>query len=137
MRFTSSQKLLILFACFIIAVIGFMLKLPAAFRHMDKELHASFYFIAAAFLNILFANTKMLRHAIIFAALYLFGMAIEYGQQYSNRFFRRRIHGRYDPEDLQSNLNGLLAFSLLWIIYVTVMLIYKKANLKGEQYHSK
>ncbi|HVG16722.1 MAG TPA: hypothetical protein VM935_17235 [Chitinophagaceae bacterium] len=114
-----------------------MLKLPSAFRHIDKELHASFYFIAAAFLNFLFANKKLLRHAIIFAALYLFGMAIEYGQQYSNRFFRRRIHGRYDPEDLQSNVNGLLAFSLVWIIYVVFMLVYKKAALKGEGYPSK
>jgi hypothetical protein len=64
-------------------------------------------------------------------------MAIEYGQQYSNRFFKRRIHGRFDPEDLQSNLNGLLAFSFLWIIYIVVMLVYKKASLKGKEYHSK
>jgi hypothetical protein len=137
MDLTVWQRLLIVFACFTIAIIGFMLKLPSAFRYIDKELHTAFYFLAAAFLNILFAKGKLIRHAVIFAALYFFGMAIEYGQAYSNRFFRNRIHGRYDPEDVQSNLNGLIAFSVVWLIYVVLRLIYKKATLKNDTYHSK
>lgn len=129
---TLQQKLFIVFACFAMAVVGFMLKLPSAFRHVDKELHAIFYFMAAAGLNFLFAGTKLTRHAVIFLALYLFGVAIEYGQGYSNRFFRTRIHGRFDPADLQWNLKGLLAFSLLWLLYALVKLVYKTARVKGK-----
>lgn len=134
---TISQRILIASVCFAVAVIGFMLKLPSAFRHIDKELHATFYFLAAAFLNILFAKTKLVRHVIIFVALYGFGMAIEYGQAYSNKFFRNRIHGRFDPEDIQWNLKGLLAFSLLWLICTGVILLYNKATLKNDAYNSK
>jgi hypothetical protein len=123
---TVGQKLFIVFACFAIAIIGFMLKLPSAFRYIDKELHAAFYFVAAAFLNILFAGTKFVRHVVIFFSLLLFGMAIEYAQGYSNRFFRSPIHGRFDPEDVQWNLIGLVAFSALWLLWTVVMLANKR-----------
>ncbi len=92
MRFNHSQRIFVAVAFFVIAVIGFMVKLPPGFRHIDKELHALFYFLAAAVLNFLFAGTKILRHVVVFISLYLFGVVIEYGQQYSNRFFRSRIH---------------------------------------------
>jgi hypothetical protein len=109
-----------------------MIKLPSGFRNIDKELHAIFYFLAAAFLNVLFAKTNLVRHVIIFSSLYVFGMAIEYGQAYSNRFFRSRIHGRFDPEDVQWNLKGLIAFSLLWILYTVALLAYKRAAVKDS-----
>ena len=130
MSLSTRQRVFIVFACFAIAIVGFMVKLPAVFRHMDKELHAAFYFLAAALLNILFTGTKLVRHVIIFIALYLFGMAIEYGQDYSNRFFHKRIHGRFDPEDVRANLNGLIAFSLLWFLYTGIALAYRKATPK-------
>ena len=132
-RLKPWQKVLIVLICFAIAIVGFMIKLPSGFRHVDKQLHAAFYFGAAAFLNILFAGTRLLRHVLVFIALYLFGMVIEYSQEYSNRFFRRRIHGRFDPEDMQSNLNGLIAFSLVWIVCTIIFLIYKKASLKRQR----
>jgi hypothetical protein len=125
---SQAQKILIAILCFSIAIIGFMIKLPSGFRHIDKELHAAFYFIAAAFLNILFAKTNLIRHAVIFAFLYFFGMAIEYSQAYSNKFFRKRIHGRFDPEDVEANLNGLIAFSLLWIVITVAILIFRKPS---------
>ena len=137
MSLSTRQRVFIVFACFAIAIVGFMVKLPAAFRHMDKELHAAFYFLAAALLNILFTGTKLVRHVIIFIALYLFGMAIEYGQDYSNRFFHRRIHGRFDPEDVRANLNGLIAFSLLWFLYTVIVLAYRKATAKNKLHPSK
>ena len=127
---TVWQKVFILCACFAVAIVGFMIKLPSGFRHIDKELHATFYFLAAAFINVLFANTKLFRHMIIFGALYLFGMAIEYAQAYSNRFFRTRIHGRFDPEDVQGNLKGLLAFSVLWLFWMVVLQVYKSFHKK-------
>ena len=132
-RLKAWQKILIVVACFGIAIVGFMIKLPSGFRHIDKQLHAAFYFGAAAFLNVLFAGTKLVRHVLIFIVLYLFGMVIEYAQEYSNRFFRSRIHGRFDPEDIQSNLNGLLAFSLLWIVCTIAILLYKRASLKKQR----
>lgn len=137
MELTAWQRILVVFVCFTIAIIGFMIKLPSPFRHIDKELHATFYFLAAAFLNILFAKTRLLRHVIIFIALYMFGIAIEYAQAYSNKFFSKRIHGRFDPEDVQSNLIGLIAFSVLWFICTVLVLIYNKVILKSNRYNSK
>jgi hypothetical protein len=133
---TIQQKFLVVVVSFAMAAIGFMIKLPSSFRHIDKELHAVFYFLAAALLNLLFAGTKIVRHVILFIALYLFGMAIEYGQQYSNKFFRNRIHGRFDPEDLQWNLRGLIAFSLLWLLYTLLLLVYRRAAVKDSSYKS-
>jgi hypothetical protein len=53
-------------------------------------------------------------------------MTIEFAQAYSNKFFRKRIHGRFDPEDVQWNLKGLIAFSMVWILCVVVLSIYNK-----------
>jgi hypothetical protein len=131
-RLSVWRKILIVFACFAIAVIGFMIKLPSGFRHIDKELHAVFYFLAAALLNILFAGRKLVWHIVIFISLYLFGAAIEWGQDYSNEFFRRRIHGRFDPEDVQWNLKGLIAFSLVWLLYALAMLALRKGEVKDK-----
>lgn len=117
----------------VVSIYGFMIKLPREFRHIDKELHSVFYFLAAAFLNILFTNGKLARHILIFAILYFFGMLIEYAQEYSNQFFRSRIHGRYDPEDLKYNLRGLIAYSALWICYRLGVTVYKKLSYKTTE----
>ena len=137
LRLTARQKALILFFCFALAVIGFMIKLPASFRHIDKELHATFYFFASAVLTILFAGTNLFRHVIIFISLYLFGMAIEWAQAYSNRFFRKRIHGRFDPEDVEWNLKGLIAFSLLWLLVTVGLLVYRRLVSRNNPYQTK
>ena len=131
--FTNSQKILLTVLCFGMAVIGFMVRLPSVFRHMDKELHALFYFIAAAFLNLLFAKTNLIKHILIFVFLYLFGVFIEYAQGYSNKFFRKRIHGRFDPADIQSNLNGLIAFSALWLVCTVGIVVYKRVMVKNKE----
>jgi hypothetical protein len=123
-------KILLAGACFAAAILGFMIKLPSGLRHIDKQLHAAFYFFAAAFLNLLFTNKKIAVHLLIFGALYLFGIAIEYAQEYSNKLLHVKIHGRYDPEDVQSNLKGLIAFSMLWIVYVSFCLFTKKQQVK-------
>jgi hypothetical protein len=120
------QKIFIAVFCFGIAIVGFMLKLPSMFRGMDKEMHAAFYFVAAAFLNILFAKRNLIIHAVIFGFLYLFGYAIEMAQEYSNKFFHKRIHGRFDPEDVAWNLQGLIYFSAIWIIYAAISFLFKK-----------
>ena len=123
-------KVFLVFLCLVCSVAGFMIKLPSVFRHYDKELHTLFYFLAAGFLNVLFTNGKLARHILIFVILYLFGMSIEYAQEYSNRFFHARIHGRYDPEDIQYNLRGLIAYSVLWICYRIGIAVYSKTAVK-------
>jgi hypothetical protein len=96
MKLNNGTKALLILLCLSLAVIGFLVKLPSNFRQIDKELHSVFYFLAAAFINLLFANKNFIRHIVIFISLYLFGMAIEYAQEYSNKFFHKKIHGRYD-----------------------------------------
>jgi hypothetical protein len=116
--------------CLIASIVGFMIKLPSGFRHFDKQLHATFYFLAAGFLNILFTNGKFTRHILIFAILYVFSISIEHAQAYSNKFFHVRIHGRYDPEDVKYNLRGLIAYSALWITYRLALTAYNRLTLK-------
>lgn len=130
MSLTNQTKIILASLFFIASIIGFLLKLPSGFRNIDKELHTLYYFSAAAILNILFANGKIIRHIIIFILLYLFSMGIEYVQEYSNRFFRKRIHGRYDIEDLHANLKGLIIFSVIWIAYTLGVIAYKKFSVK-------
>jgi hypothetical protein len=128
--YKSWIKILLVIGWLIASIVGFMVKLPSAFRHHDKELHAAFYFLAAGFLNVLFTNGKLVRHIIIFVVLYLFSVSIEFAQEYSNKFFRIRIHGRFDPEDVKYNLTGLIAFSALWVVYRLVVTVYKKLTYK-------
>lgn len=127
-RLSGAAKIGLVFLALIVSVVGFMVKLPSSFRHHDKQLHALFYFLAAAFLNLLFARGRVWVHAIIFGALYLFGLAIEYSQEYSNKFYRIKIHGRFDPEDVKWNTIGLVAFSALWILIT----LFQFANRKGS-----
>jgi hypothetical protein len=114
MRLKTWHKIALTLFFFGIAIIGFILKLPAAFRGYDKQLHAAFYFFAAAYLNILFAKRNLLMHILIFGALYIFGIAIEHGQVLSKKVWHIP-HGRFDPEDVKGNLKGLIAFSILWV----------------------
>lgn len=133
LRLSGTAKIGLVVLAFIISVLGFMVKLPSSFRHHDKELHALFYFLAAAFLNVLFTRGRLWVHALLFGALYLFGLAIEYSQEYSNQFFRVKIHGRFDPEDVKWNTIGLVAFSGLWILVTLVQWGMKKSkSLPGQ-----
>jgi len=126
MKLNNWTKALLILLCISLSVIGFLVKLPSNFRHIDKELHSVFYFAAAAFLNLLFANKNIIRLVVIFISLYLFGVAIEYAQEYSNKFFHKRIHGRYDIEDIQANFKGLVLFSVFWILLVVIFFVYNK-----------
>lgn len=123
------QKILLTLFCFSIAIYGFILKLPAAFRQYDKELHTAFYFFAAAFLNILFAKRNIFIHLLIFGLLYVFGMAIEHGQVLSKKLWQIP-HGRYDPEDVFSNLKGLLLFSAVWLVFTGIAFLIRKSPLQ-------
>ncbi|CAN5450404.1 hypothetical protein BH10BAC2_BH10BAC2_33710 [soil metagenome] len=129
-RITFWQKILLAIAAFAVAIAGFMMKLPAFFSHSDKIMHSLFYFMAAVFLNILFANRNLLIHAFIFGFLYAFGVIIEYAQEYSNTFLHKKIHGNADPEDMYANLQGLMAFSALWLCYAVIISLWKAITKK-------
>lgn len=127
----SNQTKVVLLICFLaVSSVGFLIRLPSVFRHVDKEMHSLFYFLAAALLNLLFANKNITRHIVIFVSLYCFSMGIEYAQEYSNKLFHKRIHGRYDVEDVQANLKGLVLFSVLWCTYTVVVYLYNIFKLK-------
>lgn len=130
LKINNWVKVVLVFICLIASIVGFMIKLPSGFRHYDKQLHAAFYFLAAGFLNVLFTNGKFTIHILIFVILYVFSISIEYAQEYSNKFFRVRIHGRYDPEDVKYNITGLIGYSVLWILYRLAMTAYNKLTFK-------
>ncbi|QEC68177.1 hypothetical protein FRZ67_13025 [Panacibacter ginsenosidivorans] len=130
MRIKLWQKITLTIAFFAIALVGFMVRLPSVFSHSDKEMHTLFYFLAAAFLNILFARRNLLIHAIIFGLLYIFGVGIEYVQQYSNTYLHKKIHGNFDPEDVHANLQGLIYFSAVWLCYAAAMFIWNSIKRK-------
>ncbi|MEP6846025.1 MAG: hypothetical protein ABI861_08475 [Panacibacter sp.] len=124
------HKIVLTMVAFAAAIVCFMVRLPSIFSHYDKELHSLFYLLAAAFLNILFAKRNLLIHAFIFGMLYVFGVVIEYAQEFSNTFLHKKIHGRADPEDIHANLQGLIAFSALWLWYVIIYFAWKA--IKGN-----
>ena len=119
---SNSQKFLVVLFLLIASCIGFMLKLPSVFRAHDKLLHGAFYFGAAAFFHILFRK----RIVIILAVLFLFGVTIEWAQEYSNKVTGKRIHGRFDIEDVYANTKGLLLYLVLWLVFAGVRFFWKK-----------
>ena len=131
---TWSRKLLffritILIIVFFISIYCFLIKLPVPFRKIDTQIHALFFFTAAAFVNILFLVKDIKSHLLIFGMLFLFSSLIEFAQEYSNTLVHKRIHGNFDPNDLKFNLLGLCLFSLLWFAYFmynTITKYFKK-----------
>jgi hypothetical protein len=120
----TSRKVLILTFFLLVSIIGLMIKLPPIFRSIDKEMHFLFFFFSAAFVNVLFGNGKVVPHVVIFIALLFFGYFIEHAQEFSNRFFAKRIHGNFDPEDLKYNIMGLSLFSVLWFFNATTFKLF-------------
>lgn len=121
---TNAQKFIIVLLLLIASCIGFMLKLPSVFRAHDKFLHAAFYFGAAAFFHILFRKGL----SIILIVLFLFGAAIEWAQEYSNKLTGKRIHGRFDIEDVYANTKGLLVYLGLWMLIFGVRFLWRQGN---------
>lgn len=108
------HKVMILVVCFICSVIGFLMKIPVPLRGNDKLLHTGFYFCAAAFLHLLFRRGLI----IILACLAVFGVMIEYLQELSNKVLHKRIHGRFDIEDVYANLKGLAIYTVIAVVFL-------------------
>jgi hypothetical protein len=92
----------------IFSIIGFMVKLPRLFHKFDKELHFMFYFFTTVFILLLFRK----RRFISFLVISLFGILIEFAQEFSNkitiRIIGKAIHGRFDIEDIRYNMIGVV-----------------------------
>jgi hypothetical protein len=131
-KLSNKTKNILVIVCFVVSVIGFLVKLPSSFRHIDKELHFAFYFLAAAFLNILFNIRGLIKHLFVSVILFLFGIGIEFAQENYNKVFHVRFHGRFDPEDVKANLRGLIAFSILWAIIMLVRLVLRSTKKTSQ-----
>jgi len=118
---TTPQKIFILIICFICSIIGFLIKIPVPLRGHDKLLHGAFYFLAAAFVHLLFQK----RIVLVLISLALFGVLIEYLQQLANQITHTRIHGRFDVEDIYANLKGLLLYSVIALLFFLCKRGYK------------
>ena len=130
LNFTNNKKFKLYLALLLFAfsVVGFMMKLPRFFHHFDKEMHALFYFWATCFLLLLYPK----RWLIIPASLFVFGLLIEFAQDFSNkisiRIIGKRIHGRFDPEDIFFNLLGVLIGLVAFYLLKALFRVYKKMS---------
>jgi hypothetical protein len=71
-------------------------------------------------------------HLFILVALAIFGVGIEYAQEYSNHLVRHPFHGRFDPEDVKYNIKGLLAFSVVWVLYLLFAWLFRAPQKNQE-----
>lgn len=110
----KNQRIIVVLT--LLSIVGFMLKLPRVFHHYDKELHTVFYFSASLLFSFLFPKKWFL----VFMLLLFFGIGIELFQDFSNkislRLVGRRIHGRFDPEDVLANFYGLVYGAITFLI---------------------
>ncbi len=117
----NTHKIILISFLTIFSIIGFMVKLPKVFHHFDKELHLLFYLGATTLVTILFPK----RWVISFLALAIFGIMIEFAQEFSNkisiRVIGKAIHGRFDIEDVKYNMIGvccgLILFQVIQLVF--------------------
>jgi hypothetical protein len=110
----------------LVAFVGFMVRLPKVFGHYDKQLHFLFYFYASFIACYFYANNKKIKFLVIISCLLSFGFFIEYLQGYSNRFFKKRIHGSFDIQDIEYNVLGITLYSSIWICNYFLISVKKK-----------
>jgi VanZ family protein len=119
----SNASIILIILIFIAVTLGFMIKLPSIFRKYDKEMHFIFYFYASFFINLLYAKNRLNNYLMVIIFLTAFGFFIEHFQEYSNHFFNKKIHGRFDIQDIKYNLLGIFLFSTIWVFnYIFKML---------------
>ena len=112
----SNKYLLLLFFTFL-SIVGFMIKLPSVFSEFNRELHALFYLCATLVLTLMFPN----RWTLIGIGLLIFGILIEFAQEFSNkisiRLIGKRIHGEFDIVDVKYNLFGIVVGLFIFLGY--------------------
>jgi hypothetical protein len=112
----NTYKIILISILAIFSIVGFLVKLPKIFHHFDKELHMMFYFSAIIIIAFLFPKKWMISSI----GLALFGIMIEFAQEFSNkialRIIGKAIHGRFDIEDVKYNIIGVFCGLMLFQI---------------------
>ena len=119
----NTYKIILISILAVFSIVGFMVKLPKIFHHFDKELHMMFYFSATILIAFFFPKRWMISSI----GLALFGIIIEFAQEFSNkitiRIIGKAIHGRFDIEDVKYNMIGifcgLMLFQLIQLTFKT------------------
>jgi hypothetical protein len=113
---SNFSKIIISISFLILSLVGFMIKLPRVFHHYDKELHALFYFSTMFFFTLMYPKKWFITAIFLFS----FGILIEYAQELSNsfsiRFTGKKIHGKFDIQDIKYNSIGISFGILLFLI---------------------
>jgi VanZ family protein len=121
----NTHKIILISFLAVCSIVGFMVKLPKIFHHFDKELHTIFYFSATVIIAFLFPK----RWIFLSTGLALFGIIIEFAQEYSNkisiRLIGKAIHGRFDIEDVKYNIIGLF-IGVLFFHLIRITANFKK-----------
>ena len=117
----NKYKIILISILAVFSIGGFMVKLPKIFHHFDKELHMMFYFSATMIIAFFFPKRWMISSI----GLALFGIIIEFAQEFSNkisvRIIGKAIHGRFDVEDVKYNMiGGCCGLILFQIIQLTI-----------------
>jgi hypothetical protein len=107
----------------------FMIKLPSFLHHYDKACHFLFYFVVYLILVFTLKIKTFYQFIITIILLILFSVFIEYAQEFSNSLFRKRIHGKFDIQDIKYNIYGLVSsFGTVYIINFLDKLFLKNCN---------
>lgn len=113
---SNTYKNILISTIAVFSTVGFMVKLPKIFHHYDKELHMMFYLVVTMIIIFLFPKRWMISSI----GLALFGIVIEFAQEFSNkisiRVIGKTIHGRFDIEDVKYNMIGIFCGLILFRI---------------------
>lgn len=113
---SNTYKNILISTIAVFTTVGFMVKLPKIFHHYDKELHMMFYLVVTMIIIFLFPKRWMISSI----SLALFGIIIEFAQEFSNkisiRVIGKAIHGRFDIEDVKYNMIGIFCGLILFRI---------------------
>lgn len=113
---SNTYKNILISTIAVFSTFGFMVKLPKIFHHYDKELHMMFYLVVTMIIIFLFPKRWMISST----GLALFGIVIEFAQEFSNkisiRVIGKAIHGRFDIEDVKYNMIGIFCGLILFRI---------------------
>jgi hypothetical protein len=122
-KMRNTYKIILISILAVFSIVGFMVELPKIFHHFEKELHMMFYFSATMIIAFLFPKKWMISSIV----LSLFGIIIEFAQEFSNkisiRIIGKAIHGRFDVEDVKYNMIGVFCGLILFQI---IQLPFKK-----------
>ena len=125
------HKIALTVAAFVAAVICFMIRLPSTFSHMDKEMHSLFYFLAAAFLNILFAKKETLLYMRSYSRRSMFLCRYRIRTAVFKYFIAKKSMAMPTPKTCRPTSRVLLFFLYCGSLYVIVAAVFRLLKPKS------